>query len=185
MVSFMERSALGGYSHQSEGLSVTELTGFELVSIAVAKGSETNFKKQFNKVHKSNPPDPNQALPVEGGSVIWTGQNQFLVFLGTSDIYADVKLGKTLGDSAYPVLQSDGWACLRLEGDQFYSVMERFIPLDLRRAPEDFAARTQAHHISVIVVKQPDGSWLLLTPRSTAQSFLEALTHVMANVLRG
>lgn len=183
MVSFIENSALGGYSLQSERLSVTELTGFELISVAVAKGSEANFKKRFKKALKTDLPNPNQVLPVEGGSIIWIGQNQFLVFLGTSNIYADVKLGQTLGDSAYTVLQSDGWACLRLEGDQFYNVMDRFIPLDLRRAPEDFAARTQAHHISVIVVKQRDGSWYLLTPRSTAQSFLEALTHVMANVL--
>ena len=183
MVSLIEKSALNGYSQIREGLSISEVTGFELISLVAARGSEIDFKKRFKKALKTDLPNPNQVQQIKDGSVIWTGQNQYLVMLGTSDVHADVKLGETLGDTAYTVLQSDGWACLRLTGDRFYDVMDRFIPLDLRRADKDFAARTQAHHISVIIVKQPDGSWLLLTPRSTAQSFLDALTHVITNVL--
>lgn len=183
MARLKEKSALNGFEQESEGLSIVELTAFELISVAVAKGSEAEFKTRFRKALKTNVPNPNQILPAEGGSVIWTGQNQYLVMLGTSDVSADEKLRQNLAESAYTVLQSDGWACLRLEGSRFYDVMDRFIPLDLRSAAKDFAARTQAHHISVIVVKLLDGSWLLLTPRSSAQSFLDALTHVTVNVL--
>jgi sarcosine oxidase subunit gamma len=183
VVSLVEESALNGFSQIREGLSVSEVTNFELISIAAARGAERDFEKRFTKTLKISPPNPNQVAPIEDGSVIWTGQNQYLVMLGTQDVHADVKLGETFGESAYAVLQSDGWACLQLTGDRFYDVMDRFIPLDLRRAEKDYAARTQAHHISVIVVNQLDESWLLLTPRSTAHSFLDALTHVISNVL--
>ena len=183
MVSLVEKSALNGFSQIREELSVSEVTDFELISVAAARGSEIDFEKRFTKTLKISPPHPNQVVQIDGGAVIWTGQNQCLVMLGTPDVHADIKLGETLGDSAYAVLQSDGWACLRLTGGRFYDVMDRFIPLDLRRAEKDFAARTQAHHISVIVVKQLDESWLLLTPRSTAHSFMGALIHVITNVL--
>ena len=95
---------------------------------------------------------------------------------------ADEGFADSLGDSGYAVLQSDGWGVLRLSGERLYDVLERFIALDLRRAPKNFAARTSAHHIAVIVVKLLDGSILLITPRSSAIGFLEALVHVADHV---
>lgn len=178
-----EKSALGGFKQDWNGLSIAELTEFELISVAAAQGAEAEFKSRFKKALETDLPIPNQVLPAKGGSVMWTGQGQYLVMLGASGISVDVTLGKALAETAYTVLQSDGWACLRLEGERFYDVMDRFIPLDLRSVADDFAARTQAHHTSVIVVKLLDGSWLLLTPRSSAQSFLDALTHTVDNTL--
>ena len=85
--------------------------------------------------------------------------------------------------TAYAVLLTDGWTSLTLRGAQSYDVLERFIPLDIRKAPINFASRTNAHHIAVIILKFSDTEFQLLTPRSSAQSFLEGLTHTIDNVL--
>lgn len=177
------KPALNAFSRQWVGLSIEELTKFELVSVAVAHGQRAVFEQHFRTALNTALPMPNQVLPAKGGSVMWTGQDQYMVMLGHDNVQADTALGSKLGDSAYCSLQTDAWAALRIEGERMMDVFERFIPLDLRRAPEDFAARTSAHHLAVIVVKLLDGSILLLTPRSSARSFLSALLHTVDNVI--
>ncbi len=177
------KSPLGGFSRDWKSVSLTELSDYELVSIAVAQGKDSDFEKRFKSVLKVNPPKPNQYVEVENGFVIWTGQNQYMLMMDNIDEKADLKMSERFGESAYCVLQSDGWACLQVDGPKIMDVLERFIPLDLRNAPNDFAARTVAHHIAVIVIKSPDGGWRLLTPRSSARSFLDALTHTTDSVI--
>jgi len=176
-------SALDGFAQRWTGFSLTERLDYELVLLTVAKGENTTFAKLFKKHLKSKLPKPNQILSMEDGFCMWLEPDKYLLMLNRSDVEADKKLTAAFGDSAYAVLLSDGWACLKVEGEHTLDVFERFIPLNLRQAPNDFATRTGAHHISVIVACLLNGSYLLLTPRSSAQSFLEALTHVADNVL--
>lgn len=183
MSKFNTKSALDAFSREWGGLSVKEITTFELVSIAVAKGHNAEFEQQFRAVLNTSLPMPNQVLPAEGGSVMWTGQDQYMVMLGHDNVHADTALGNKLGTSAYCSLQSDAWAVLRVEGKRMMDVFERVIPLDLSNAPANFAARTSAHHIAIIIVKLLDGSVLFLTPRSSARSFLSTLIHTVDNVI--
>lgn len=183
MSKLLENPALGSMGKSWEGFEITELTDYELVSLAVASGETEAFTRQYKSVFESALPAPNQILPAEGGSSMWLEPGKYLVMLGKRDVEIDRKLSAQFGESAYAVLLSDGWACLRVSGDRTLDVFERFIPLDLRNARDDFAARTSAHHIAVIVVTLLDGSYLLLTPRSSCQSFLSALIHTAENVL--
>ena len=99
------------------------------------------------------------------------------------NIRADIEVQARLKDTAYVTLQSDGWVSLDVSGERIYDVLERFIPLDLRRVPHLFATRTSAHHIGVILLKHHDTRLQLLTPRSSAHSFLDGLVHTANNVL--
>lgn len=175
--------ALEGFSRSWTDFSIEELVDYELVLLTIAQGQDTNFTKCFKKHLKSDLPAPGQIRPAEGGSSMWLEPGKYLVMLGRCDVNADKVLAAAFGENAYTVLLSDGWACLRVEGKQTLDVFERFIPLNLRQAPIDYATRTSAHHISVIITSLLDGSYLLLTPRSSARSFLEALTRITENVL--
>lgn len=175
--------ALKNYSRDWDGLSIAELTEFELVSVSCANGQDEAFETALTKALNCSLPKPSAVVPAGDGSIMWTAPGQYMAMLSGLNDRADQDLQAAIGTSGYTVLQSDGWAVVRLEGGRLYDVLERFIPLDLRAAATDFAARTSAHHMAVIVVKLLDGSWLLITPRSSAQGFMQSLEHIIDHVL--
>ena len=183
MSNLQATSILNDYCQDWHGISVTEVTDYELVSLSVAQGHADAFKVNYKKFLKSALPQPQQNLPLEGGFSLWLEPETYLVMLDGNDVNYDKKLAEKFGDSGYAVLLSDGWTCLKIAGPKTKDIFDRFIPLNMRDAPADFAARTSAHHMSVIVACLVDGSYLLLTPRTSSQAFLEALTHTIEHVL--
>lgn len=95
------------------------------------------------------------------------------------------------GDSALPELdasayitdQSDSWVGLRLQGAKSHESLERICPIDLH--PGVFASgsvtRTTMEHLAVIVLCESQDSYLLLSPTSSAQSFLHAVETSVRN----
>lgn len=183
MSKLMPSSPFGSFAQSWPGVTLSEKTDYELVSLAVMLGEEKTFAKTFKATYKAEPPKPNQITYAKNASCMWLEPDKYLVMLETENINADIALRETFSESAYPVLLSDGWACLNITGERVMDVLERFIPLDLRAAPDDFAARTVAHHISVIVTTLPGGRYRLFTPSSSAGAFLDALTQVIENVV--
>lgn len=177
------KSPLAGFTKEWQGFSITEHYMGELISVASKLEAEETFAKNFKTALGGALPKPNQLIKLDDGFAIWSGQNQYMISLSGEDIHADSKISEKLDGSAYTTLQSDGWASLSINGERVLDVLERFIPLDLRTAPHNFAARTSAHHIAVIVLKFSDTKLQLLTPRSSSRSFLEGLEQVAENVL--
>lgn len=174
---------LNGFSKEWPDFAVKEHYAGELISLACVLGQETAFAAAFKKTYGSAPPEPNNMAKIKGGFAIWSGQGQYMLLLNGENIQADRNAAVGLNGKAYATLQSDGWASLDVMGLQLFNVLERFTSLDLRRAPSGFAARTSAHHIAVIVLKISETEIQLLTPRSSAQSFLDGLVHTAENVL--
>ena len=175
--------SLGSYSQTWGGLTLTENEHTELVSLTSIQNEETKFAKAFETNFNAKPPQPNTFENFENGMAFWTSSGQCWVMAQGKNPNLDKDLGSKMEGSAYAVLLTDGWTSLTLIGAQSYDVLERFIPLDIRKAPINFASRTSAHHIAVIILKFSDTEFQLLTPRSSAQSFLEGLTHTIDNVL--
>lgn len=84
-------------------------------------------------------------------------------------------------DSRAPTLylndQSDSWVMLRVAGAGVRRALERLCPLDLH--PDAFApgavARTVMEHLAVIVLHEAEDTFVLLSPRSSAASFLHEI----------
>jgi len=174
---------LNGFTKEWSDISLKESYIGELVSIACIVGKEKKFTSQFMKVFATPPPEPNQMVAIKGGVGMWSSPGQYMLLLPGENIHADTDIASRLNDTAYTTLQSDGWACLHIKGTRVFDVLERFVPLDLRGAPVNYAARTSAHHIAVIVLKFSETDIQLLTPRSSAHSFLEGLVNTVENVL--
>lgn len=173
---------LGGFTKDwpnisAPDFSIQEQDMGELVSLAVKNGEDKAFNRAFKKAYDAAPPAPNHMVDIKGGLAFWTGPEQYMLKLSGENIHADIDAATDLGGAAYATLQSDGWASLHLRGEAIYDVLERFMPLNLRDAPHGFAARTMAHHIAVIILKSNDTELTLLTPRSSALSFLDGLKH--------
>ncbi|MEP3891459.1 MAG: hypothetical protein ABJN69_13450 [Hellea sp.] len=174
---------LNSFAQDWPGISIREEYAGELVSLACPLDQETAFAAAFKKAFGKAPPKPNEMVKIKDGFAMWTGQGQYMLLLSGENIRADLDIAEKLGGTAYATLQSDGWASLDIKGPRIFDVLERFIPLDIRRTPANFAARTSAHHIAVMVLKFSETEIQLLTPRSSAQSFLDGLIHSAENVL--
>lgn len=73
--------------------------------------------------------------------------------------------------------QSDSWSMLRLSGKRSRHVLERLCPLDLHDEvfDVDACARTSMEHLAVIILREADDAFLMLSPRSTARDFVHEL----------
>jgi len=135
------KSPLDGFSQKWDGLTLEEKHIGEAVSFAAALDQEKAFDTGFEKTFGTSLPLPLQAKQIEGGWAAWLGVNQYMLLLNGENSRADEELAAQFGDCAYATLQTDGWALLDFTGDRAIDALERFIPLDLRRAPKNFAAR--------------------------------------------
>ena len=174
---------LSGFERKCPSFEVTENYIGECVSLAMAIGQEEAFYAAFRKAFGIDPPPPSQAVQIKDGWALWSGASQYMLLLDGENIRADLGVAAKFEGCAYATLQTDGWASTNITGERVHDVLERFIPLDLRRAPINFSARTSAHHIAVIVMKFGEDKYNLMTPRSSARSFLEGLVHTCENIL--
>lgn len=175
---------LGGYSKAWADLSLAESYFGELVSIAMPHNGDKAFSAGFKTAFGNSPPKPNRYVRAKNAKIIWSGAGQYLALIEGENITADIDIAQAFKGDAYATLQSDGWASLVISGEKCLDVLERFITLDLRSAEADFAARTVAHHTAVIVIKLSETKFQLLTPRSSAHSFVSALEHVIEHVVQ-
>ena len=170
-------SPFDNISVERNGISLFAINDIEIVSLAIAREAEKSFPRAFKKVCGGDLPAPARCSDIKDGKALWTGPDQYFLFLDGVDDHADEKLAAQFNGKAYTTLQSDGWSGLSVSGPRIYDLMERLIALDLRSAEIDFGARTSAHHIAVLVFKTAEQNIELFTPRSSSASFFEALKH--------
>jgi len=176
----LSQTPFHGLSETFEGIFLRELSGFEIVSMAVKSDQIDTLTTEFGGVL----PKPGQWIETKIGKILWTGQSQYFYFATGDDAWLDEKLQQQSQDSAYFTLQTDGWAAIEISGSKIHDVLERFIPLDLRSWQIGQGTRTSAHHIGIIVMKTRRDTYQILTPTSSSAALLEALIHVIENVLQ-
>ncbi|MEM9011638.1 MAG: sarcosine oxidase subunit gamma [Pseudomonadota bacterium] len=123
-----------------------------------------------------------QPLPEAGAmaesapALLWAGHRQwFAVGDGAED------LAERLAGLAAVTDQSDAWAILRLEGEDWSAVLARLSPLDPRTLGPGRTARTELAHMSALLVGERDGVaiWVM---RSLAGSAVGAVLEAMRSV---
>ena len=180
------RSPLGGYARSFGALTLAEATGLALVSAAVPLGGDAAFAAALATGFGA-------ARPATGGSargdrmaarVLGMQPDQiFILFEPPDPDRAAETAAAALGDAAYVTEQSDGWIMLRIAGEGVRAALERICMLDLDEAafPEGRVARTVMEHLSAIVLRDGADSFLLMSPRSSARSFLHAVEVSITN----
>lgn len=175
---------LGGLHKTCEGLAIEEVTGRAIVSIAFSDraGLERTMRKSLDLT-----------LPFVGNTA-WVESRDLLVLSLQSDqIFVlfpqtahrpDIEIAEIAGDQSYVTDQSDGWALLRVSGPRSRAALERICMLDLH--PDIFTvgavARTVMDHLGVIIHRDDEHSFLLMSARSSAESFAHAVVTSAENV---
>lgn len=182
--SLQARPMLDNFSQQSAGVTWREVTGYDLLSIAPYRHNRDDVETLLQTELGVGLPDPGKAGFSENDgavSIISAARDQWFVRTsedreGLNDLKADLLPLAAVTD------QSDAWLQIELLGKECAYVLERLFPIDLNpdHFPVGHTARTVVEHIGVIITRLPEAAkdercYLILTPASSARSFMHAL----------
>jgi len=178
-------SPLRGYAETIGGIALSEVTGLGLVAVAPSQGEERALEAALNAGYGLDWPATGQS--VTGGDVRLLGMARdqaFLMF--PHDGFGAVSAAhEKLGAAGWLTDQSDSWAMLRVSGADVRAALERICMLDLH--PDAFGAgmvqRTTMDHLAVIILREEADTFLLMSPTSSAESFLDAVVTSARNIV--
>ena len=181
------RPALDGYNRSIGAVALAEVSGLALVSAAVPQGGDEAFAAALaDGFGAARPATGNSAAGDKFGARVLGMQpdQMFILFEPPDPDRPAETVSAALGGAAYVTDQTDSWAMLRVAGAGVRSALERICMLDLDDAafPEGRVARTVIEHLAVIILRDGADSFLLMSPRSSARSFLHAVELSAANV---
>ena len=173
------QSPLGGYKNDFDNVTLTELTSLAVVSIATPIDGRDKLAKAVDSAFGAALPDIGTSSYTGNDDTRLLGlqrDQMFLLFEHEGDDALAVVTNK-LGEVGYYTDQSDTWAILRMTGPGSRTALERICMLDL--SPEVFSvgavARTTMEHLGVMILRDDTDSFLLMSSRSSARSFLHAI----------
>ena len=181
------RTPLDGYAETFGGVTLAEAAGLSLVSASVPQGGDDAFAAALAEGFGASRPSPSDSALGDrlGARILAMQPDQlFILFEAPDPDRAAETVSAALGPAAYVTDQSDSWAMLRIEGRGVRAALERLCMLDLDDAafPEGRVARTVMEHLAVIILRDGMDSFLLMSPRSSARSFLHAVEQSVATV---
>ncbi|WP_417513455.1 sarcosine oxidase subunit gamma [Minwuia sp.] len=181
----MATTPLGGYSTTIGGISITEPTGLSLVAIAPSQGEEAALAQCLGDGFGLDWPETGQSTVDGDTRLLGMARDQAFMLFDHDGPDAVAAVRAKLGQAGWLTDQSDGWAILRIAGARSRDALERICLLDLH--PEVFtvgsATRTVMEHLSVIIVREEADTFLLMSPTSSAESFLDAVETSVRNIL--
>jgi len=189
-------------SVSAKGIEIAEITDLALVTLALPYGVDGDTLSQIVEAafDITLPVLGSSSIARHGERFLGLHQDRLYILLD-DDRARVAKLGYSTAEclflerladrealdpdeddgNAEPILflndQSDSWFMVRLSGKRARQVLERVCPLDLHEEvfELDDCARTSMEHLAVIIVREADDGFLLLSPRSTARSFVHEL----------
>jgi len=172
-------SPLGGYERQFGNALLRENTDLAIVAVSIPRGSAAQIAEAVTQAYQCDMPATGQSVLSQDGKTRLLGMaaDQFFVIYAYDGLDAVQQVSKALNGQGYFVDQSHNWVALTLSGPLCRAALERICPINLHpeKFPLNAMARTQMEHLSAVVVRtEPDG-FLLLSPSSSAQSFLHAV----------
>ncbi len=175
--------ALLGYSKRFATTTLTENSLLDIVSIAIPTSKHDELSQLLeSKVGLSIPKTGERSLFKDSTLLGLQADQYFLVSEGRRDTPA-ATLKTLLGNAAYLSDQTDSWVVLDIQGPDSHAALERICPIDLSADVflENHVARTSMEHLNVIVHRLDNG-FRLYSARSSANSFLHAVTESIKNV---
>lgn len=180
------RTPLNAARLQHADITIEEITGRAIVSISTPLQGEQALNDALQSAYGVTLPTIGHSAKAttDNTTVLALSQDQHFIVFDEPDGAPAEAIGARLGETAYIVDQSDGWVMVRMAGDNCRAALERICPIDLSIAA--FAprsvARTVMEHLATIIVCEADNNYILLSPRSSANSFLHAIDVSARNV---
>ena len=163
-----------------------EVTDLGIVSIAIPLGGDVLLAQSLEEGYGASLPKSGVLSVSRDRTAKFLGMapDQVMALVANAPGDAVDGIRHRLGDAAYFTSQTDNWVILRLSGDLSRSALERICPVDLNATSFrlDNVARTVMEHLSVIILREGEKGFLLLSPRSSATSFLHAVETSIKNV---
>jgi sarcosine oxidase subunit gamma len=174
-----------GATAGTAGLTMTELTGFDLVQFMARRGqwdaAATAAAEHFGA------PAPKKLLAVRAGkaTLIWSGPDQFLFLAARSAGSSAIDAARQpFAGIASLSEQSDGRALIRISGPRARDMLAKVCSLDLHPAafPAGSAAATSIDHTPVTLWRGEDGAdGAAVFNLLVFSSFAESLCHTIVD----
>lgn len=184
---FKEETALGGFHKDYDGVALAEISDRAIVSIATPRQGETRLAEALTAAFGVGYPSPGKsnASSHRNSRLLGLGADQLFAVFDHPGPFPEKAIASDLGDAAYFVDQSDAWVVVSISGPRAREALERICPIDLDPGvfTEGSVASTVMEHLSAIICREGADAFLLLSPRSSAKSFLHALETSIENVI--
>jgi len=166
---------LGNYIRSISGVTLTEVTDLQILSIATPLDGATKRDAALKKL-KLAPAAPGKSVTAGKMRLIGMAVDQHFLLVGGDDLPAI--------EDTYTTDQTHNWVAIRAEGEAIWPAMERLCMLDLH--PEvyltDGALRFDIETMFAVMIKEDETKILLLGASSSAQSFLHAIETALLAV---
>jgi sarcosine oxidase subunit gamma len=181
------KSPLGGLRQEFDGVTIAEVTDRAIVSVATPHDGEEALSKAVASAYQTEIPAVGQSTlsDVDNARLLGMQPDQFYLLFNDSNSPAVEEVAEQLGDSGYLTDQSDSWVTIRVSGPKCRTALRHICPIDLHPSTfsEGSVARTVMEHLGTIIVREGQDSFLLMSPRSSAASFLHAVQASVENVI--
>ncbi|KLN59829.1 hypothetical protein WH96_15720 [Kiloniella spongiae] len=170
---------LNGFSRDFPGVSINEVNDRAIVSIVAPRDGEKELIKALKKSYDIELPNAGVlSVSAQDNAVLFCmAQDQYFLMFDYTGNTATTVVHSYLNDTAYLTDQSDSYVMIRVSGANSRCLLERICPLDIHPTafPVRAVARTIMEHLGTTIIHEGDDNFLLLSARSSAYSFLEAI----------
>ena len=178
---------LAGYDERFGDMRLVAPKDFALVSIALPLGGEAKALRAINTAYGVDLPEVGLSAESKDGKarLLRMAQDQAFVMFTHDQPDAAAIVAKRIKTAVYVTDQTDVWTALHLSGASSRHALERICPIDLHATvfAEGNVARTVMEHLGVVVVRDAQDSFVLLSASSSAGSFLHAVETSIRNVM--
>lgn len=173
-----------GIDHVIGKNRILERADLALVSVAIPLDGAAALSAALNAQFKLPMPTARQSSVKGNIRAIKTSPDQIMLVFPYDGSNANEFVQTKLGGAGYTTEQTDSWFVLEVSGPETRNALERICPLDLHGDvfPIDANGRTNMEHINVLLVRLSDDRYLMMSPRSSAQSFLHTVEVSFSNV---
>jgi sarcosine oxidase subunit gamma len=168
-----------GVKEGAAGLSMAELTDFELVQVMARRGQWVAVVQACTEIFGKAPPAKPEVIGSNRALLLWSGPDQFLVLAPRG---SGLERARTaFAGSASLSEQSDGRSLIRIIGARARDMLAKVCSIDLH--PDVFAvgaaAATSIDHTSVNLWRGEDASGEPVFNLLVFATFAESLWHTL------
>lgn len=185
---FTAQSPFDGYQKEFDGVSVREITGRAIVSIATPLNGEAVLAEAVSAGYNAEMPKPGYSTisQLDNSRFLGLQQDQMLLVFDFDGPNALKSIEDRIGNAGHLTDQSDSWAILEISGPESRDALARICPVNLHPSafPEGKVVRTLMEHMGVVILRVGPETFLTFSPGSSAETFLHAVEISVENVIR-